>query len=101
MTGFMGTGWCLKAVKNADVLMMVGMRVDDRVTAKLSDFAPNVKTFIHVDIDASEMGKNVRPHIEMVADARQALEAMLPHVGQEQAERGNWAAQIDAWREAP
>src|SRR5207253_1383370 len=37
MTGFMGTGWCLKAVQNADVLMMVGMRVDDRVTAKLSE----------------------------------------------------------------
>jgi acetolactate synthase-1/2/3 large subunit len=63
MTGFMGTGWNLKAVQNADVLMMVGMRVDDRVTARLADFAPNVKTFIHVDIDGSEMGKNVRPHI--------------------------------------
>src|SRR5207245_1683923 len=51
MTGFMGTGWNLKAVQNADVLMMVGMRVDDRVTAKLADFAPKVKTFIHIDID--------------------------------------------------
>ena len=40
MTGFMGTGWNLKAVQNADVLMMVGMRVDDRVTARLADFAP-------------------------------------------------------------
>jgi len=99
MTGFMGTGWCLKAVQNADVLMMVGMRVDDRVTAKLSEFAPNVKTFIHVDIDESEMGKNVRPHIELVADARLALEAMLPHVGKVQADRGKWLAQIDEWRE--
>src|SRR6266705_3759110 len=45
MTGFMGTGWCLKAVQNADVLMMVGMRVDDRVTARLADFAPKVTTF--------------------------------------------------------
>src|SRR5712692_3017958 len=99
MTGFMGTGWCLKAVQNADVLMMVGMRVDDRVTAKLSEFAPNVKTFIHVDIDGSEMGKNVRPHIELVADARLALEAMLPHLGALNADRGKWLAQIDAWRE--
>ncbi len=99
MTGFMGTGWCLKAVQNADVLMMVGMRVDDRVTAKLSEFAPNVKTFIHVDIDGSEMGKNVRPHIELVADAKQALAAMLPHVGTLQADRGRWLSQIDAWRE--
>ncbi len=99
MTGFMGTGWCLKAVQNADVLMMVGMRVDDRVTAKLAEFAPRVKTFIHVDIDGSEMGKNVRPHIELVADAKQALAAMLPHVGRVREGRGTWLAQIDAWRE--
>jgi len=99
MTGFMGTGWNLKAVQNADVLMMVGMRVDDRVTAKLADFAPNVKTFIHIDIDGSEMGKNVRPHIELVADARNALEAMTPNLGTLEAGRGQWLAQIDAWRE--
>jgi acetolactate synthase-1/2/3 large subunit len=99
MTGFMGTGWNLKAVQNADVLMMVGMRVDDRVTARLADFAPKVKTFIHVDIDGSEMGKNVRSHIELVADARNALEAMIPHLGPLDAGRGQWLAQIDAWRE--
>jgi acetolactate synthase-1/2/3 large subunit len=99
MTGFMGTGWNLKAVQNADVLMMVGMRVDDRVTARLADFAPRVKTFIHVDIDGSEMGKNVRPHIELVADAKQALAAMTPHVGPVQKDRGRWLSQIDAWRE--
>ncbi len=99
MTGFMGTGWNLKAVQNADVLMMVGMRVDDRVTAKLAGFAPNVKTFIHIDIDGSEMGKNVRPQIELVADAKQALAAITPHVGQIQPDRGKWLAQIDAWRE--
>jgi acetolactate synthase I/II/III large subunit len=99
MTGFMGTGWNLKAVQNADVLMMVGMRVDDRVTAKLAEFAPRVKTFIHIDIDGSEMGKNVRPHIELVADARHALAAMLPHIGEVNGARGRWLAQIDAWRE--
>src|ERR1700694_1854375 len=99
MTGFMGTGWCLKAVQNADVLMMVGMRVDDRVTARLADFAPKVKTFIHLDIDGSEMGKNVRPHIELVADARQALEAMLPHIDSLDEGRGGGVGQGDAWRE--
>jgi acetolactate synthase-1/2/3 large subunit len=99
MTGFMGTGWCLKAVQNADVLMMVGMRVDDRVTARLADFAPKVKTFIHVDIDGSEMGKNVRPHIELVADAKQALAAIRPHVGELDAGRAAWLEQIDRWRE--
>ncbi len=99
MTGFMGTGWNLKAVQNADVLMMVGMRVDDRVTAKLAEFAPKVKTFIHVDIDRSEMGKNVRSHIELVADAKQALDAVIPHIGTLHEGRGQWLAQIDAWRE--
>jgi acetolactate synthase-1/2/3 large subunit len=99
MTGFMGTGWNLKAVQNADVLMMVGMRVDDRVTARLADYAPKVKTFIHIDIDGSEMGKNVRPHIELVADARKALAAMRPHVGEVNANRAAWLTQIDAWRE--
>jgi acetolactate synthase-1/2/3 large subunit len=99
MTGFMGTGWNLKAVQNADVLMMVGMRVDDRVTAKLADFAPKVTTFIHIDIDGSEMGKNVRPQIELVADAKQALNAMLPHLPEPEKSRGTWLAQIDAWRE--
>ena len=99
MTGFMGTGWNLKAVQNADVLMMVGMRVDDRVTAKLADFAPQVKTFIHIDIDGSEMGKNVRPQIELVADAKQAINAILPHLPEPAKGRGTWLAQIDAWRE--
>ncbi|HEV2141626.1 MAG TPA: biosynthetic-type acetolactate synthase large subunit [Candidatus Dormibacteraeota bacterium] len=99
MTGFMGTGWNLKAVQNADVLMMVGMRVDDRVTARLADFAPKVKTFIHIDIDGSEMGKNVRPHIELVADAKQALQAMQQHIGDLNEGRSAWLTQIDAWRE--
>jgi acetolactate synthase-1/2/3 large subunit len=99
MTGFMGTGWNMKAVQNADVLMMVGMRVDDRVTAKLAGFAPKVKTFIHVDIDGSEMGKNVRPQIELVADAKQALAAMRPHIGELNPGRAAWLTQIDAWRE--
>jgi acetolactate synthase-1/2/3 large subunit len=99
MTGFMGTGWNLKAVQNADLLMMVGMRVDDRVTARLADFAPKVKTFIHIDIDGSEMGKNVRPHIELVADAKQALGAMRTHIGSLNEGRAEWLNQIDRWRE--
>src|SRR5215471_2198383 len=100
MTGFMGTGWNLKAVQNADLLMMVGMRVDDRVTAKLSEWAPSCETFIHVDIDPSEMGKNIRPHMEVVADAKTALREMLPYVKHPQPERRRpWLTQIDRWRE--
>jgi acetolactate synthase I/II/III large subunit len=100
MTGFMGTGWNIKAVQNADLLMCVGMRVDDRVTAKLADWAPRAETFIHVDIDRSEMGKNRRPHMEVVADAKTALRAMLSHVQPPDPDRRRpWLTQIDAWRE--
>jgi acetolactate synthase-1/2/3 large subunit len=99
MTGFMGTGWNIKAVQNADLLMMVGMRVDDRVTAKLDEWAPRATTFIHIDIDRSEMGKNIRPHIELVADARRALTALLPLTQAPPASRRPWLTQIDAWRE--
>ncbi len=99
MTGFMGTGWNLKAVQNADLLMMVGMRIDDRVTTKLADWAPRAQTFIHVDIDKSEIGKNVRPHLEVVADAKTALALMLPHVQPPPESRRQWLTQVDRWRE--
>ena len=99
MTGFMGTGWNLRAVQSADVLMMVGMRVDDRVTAKLSEWAPRAENFIHIDIDQSEMGKNIRPHVEVVADARAALTALLPLAPEPPPDRAAWLNQIDRWRE--
>jgi acetolactate synthase I/II/III large subunit len=99
MTGFMGTGWNIHAVQDADVLMCVGMRIDDRVTAKLSEWAPRAKTFIHIDIDRSEMGKNKRPHLEVVSDARAALSAMLPHVQPPPPSRQTWLTQIERWRE--
>jgi acetolactate synthase I/II/III large subunit len=100
MTGFMGTGWNLKAVQDADLLMCVGMRVDDRVTAKLAEWAPRAETFIHIDIDPSEMGKNRRPHLEVVADAKTALGAMLPLVQPPEPDRRRpWLTRIDRWRE--
>ena len=100
MTGFMGTGWNLRAVQDADLLMCVGMRVDDRVTAKLNEWAPKAETFIHIDIDPSEMGKNRRPHLEVVADARTALREMLPFIESPSPERRRpWLTRIDRWRE--
>ena len=99
MTGFMGTGWCLRAVQSADLVMMVGMRVDDRVTAKLTDFAPEAETFIHVDIDPAEIGKNVRPHIPIVGDAKHVLRDLIPQLQTPRHDRTAWLTQIDAWRE--
>ncbi len=99
MTGFMGTGYNLKAVQNADVLLMIGMRVDDRVTAKLGDWAPRAHTFIHIDIDPSEMGKNVTPQIEIVSDAGTAIRALITRLGAVPPSRSAWLAQIEAWKE--
>jgi acetolactate synthase-1/2/3 large subunit len=100
MTGFMGTGWNLRAVQEADLLLCVGMRVDDRVTAKLDEWAPRAETFIHIDIDPSEIGKNRRPHIEVVADARAALGELAELVTPPEPERRRpWLTQIERWRE--
>jgi acetolactate synthase-1/2/3 large subunit len=63
----------------ADVIIAVGMRFDDRVTGKLSHYAPHAK-IIHIDIDASEHNKNIKAHIAIQADAKKALSAIIPYV---------------------
>src|SRR5439155_288561 len=63
----------------ADVILAVGMRFDDRVTGRLSDYAKQAK-IIHIDIDPSELNKNVHADVPIVADAKQAIEALIPHV---------------------
>lgn len=63
----------------ADVILAVGMRFDDRVTSRLSDYAKQAK-IIHIDIDPAELNKNVRVDIPIVADAKAALRAILPFV---------------------
>jgi acetolactate synthase-1/2/3 large subunit len=98
MVGFMGTGWCNRAVTECDVLVMVGMRVDDRVTGKLDGFAPNAKRVIHIDIDPAEIGKNVETHIPIVGDAGQVLAELDENMPAREAD-GAWAEQIDGWRD--
>jgi len=63
----------------ADVICAVGMRFDDRVTGRLKDYAPHAKV-IHIDIDPAELNKNVHAMIPIVADIKEALSAMLPHI---------------------
>ena len=100
MTGFTGTGYALRAVQDADLLLMVGMRVDDRVTVKLSEWAPRAQTLIHIDIDPAELGKSIRAQIDLVADAKTALSALsaLAPVAPPPA-RSAWLNQIDQWKE--
>ncbi len=63
----------------ADVVIAVGMRFDDRVTGKLDTFLPDAKV-VHIEIDQSELGKNITPAVGLLADAKEGLSALLPLV---------------------
>jgi len=72
MLGMHGTRTANYTMDEADLIIAVGARFDDRITGKLSEFAPRAK-FIHVDIDPAEISKNVPAHIPIVGDARNIL----------------------------
>ena len=76
MAGMHGTVTSNMALYKCDVLINIGARFDDRLTGNLEQFAPNAKV-IHIDIDPAEIGKNVPTEIPIVADAKEALQALL------------------------
>ncbi|MDR3638019.1 MAG: biosynthetic-type acetolactate synthase large subunit [Isosphaeraceae bacterium] len=95
MLGMHGTVYANYAINDADLLLALGVRFDDRVTGKLSEFAKHGR-IVHVDIDASEINKNKTAHVAINSDVRSFLKAINPLV-----EAGDWRAwhkQIDAWR---
>ncbi|MCH5246678.1 MAG: biosynthetic-type acetolactate synthase large subunit [Muribaculaceae bacterium] len=67
------------ATNRADVIIAIGMRFDDRVVCRVKDYAPNAQ-IVHIDIDASEIGRIVPTQLPINADAKDALEALLPLV---------------------
>ena len=77
MMGMHGEAWVNTAIQEADLLIALGMRFDDRVTGNLKTYALSAKK-IHVDIDAAEIGKNVRVDVGIVADVASALRAWRP-----------------------
>ncbi len=87
MMGMHGESWVNEAIQNADLLMAFGMRFDDRVTGNLKTYAQNAKK-IHIDIDPSEINKNVRVEVGIVSDLGKALNQMLPYI--EAQERSDW-----------
>lgn len=95
MLGMHGTWYANQAVQNADLLIAVGARFDDRVTGKLDDWAPNAK-IIHIDIDPSCISKNVYVDCAVVADVRDALEKLLPLI--EPKDTQAWLNQVDFWK---
>jgi acetolactate synthase-1/2/3 large subunit len=79
MMGMHGEAWVNQAIQEADLLIALGMRFDDRVTGNLKTYAPTAKK-IHVDIDRAELNKNVRVDVAIAKDLRAALEEWLPLV---------------------
>ncbi len=97
MLGMHGTRYANYAVQESDLIIAVGVRFDDRVTGKISAFAPNAK-IIHIDIDPAEIGKNVRVDVPIVGDAKNILKSLLKFVKQEQTKTEAWNKKIDAWK---
>ncbi|HVC39902.1 MAG TPA: biosynthetic-type acetolactate synthase large subunit [Candidatus Dormibacteraeota bacterium] len=96
LVGFMGTGYCNRAVTDCDVLLMVGMRADDRVTCRLDEFAPRAEHIIHVNIDPAELGKTVKADCQIVGDARATLEGLVGQLAPRP--RPGWRFQIESWK---
>ena len=76
MAGMHGTVTANDAICQSDLLINIGARFDDRLTGNLAHFAPNAKV-VHIDIDPAEIGKNVPTDVPIVADAKEALQAIL------------------------
>ncbi|MGG4035246.1 biosynthetic-type acetolactate synthase large subunit [Paenibacillus cisolokensis] len=96
MPGMHGTYASNKAIQAADLLINIGARFDDRVTMKLSGFAPNAK-IAHIDIDPAEIGKNVPTDIPIVGDIKTVL-TIINREAKPAAKADAWRAQTQAWK---
>ena len=101
MPGMHGTVAAVTALQKADLLITLGARFDDRVTGKLSTFAPNAK-IIHADIDPAEIGKNRRADVALVGDLKLTIDALIPALKSEfkknQPDISAWLEQAYGWR---
>jgi acetolactate synthase-1/2/3 large subunit len=95
MMGMHGEAYCNLAIQNADLLIALGMRFDDRVTGNLKTYAPHARK-IHVEIDPSEVHKNVVVDLPLFGDLKAVLSDLLPYV--EAARHDEWFEQIGEWR---
>ncbi len=96
MMGMHGTATANHAIQNADLLLALGMRFDDRVTGTLETYAPMARK-IHIDIDPTEIGKNVAVDVGIAADLGEALTLLAPRVRPTRHEP--WLTRIAAWRQ--
>jgi acetolactate synthase I/II/III large subunit len=93
--GMHGMAYANLAVNNADVIIAIGMRFDDRATSEVNTFAPNAK-IIHIDIDPAEIGKNVAVDVPIVGDVKAVLTPLIKLIDPTQ--HGDWLHQLDVWR---
>jgi acetolactate synthase I/II/III large subunit len=94
--GMHGDACVNHAIQEADLLIALGMRFDDRVTGNLKTYSPHSKK-IHVDIDPSELNKNVRADVPIAGDLKTVLRQWLPHL--EQRSHPDWLNRIRDWQE--
>jgi acetolactate synthase-1/2/3 large subunit len=95
MGGMHGEAYANKALQQADLVIVLGSRFDDRLTGPVNTFVPRAK-IVHVDIDPAEIGKNMRADLPIVGDVGNVLQALLPVV--EEASHPIWLEQINEWR---
>ncbi len=95
MIGMHGTAYANKAICEADLIFNVGSRFDDRIIGKPKEFGKNAK-IIHVDIDPAEMNKMIRPHIQIVGDAKAVLDALNKRISK--LETAPWLATLDGYK---
>jgi acetolactate synthase-1/2/3 large subunit len=101
MLGMHGTRTANYAMDNADLIVAIGSRFDDRITGKLAEFAPRAK-FVHIDIDPAEISKNVPAHIPIVGDCKRILPKLTAEYRALEADRArmdDWWAQLRRWQE--
>ncbi len=103
MPGMHGTVAAVAALQKADLIVALGARFDDRVTGKLSSFAPHAK-IVHADIDPAEISKNRHADVPIVGDLKEVLTDLSADLALEHAQHGkpdlaSWWHQIDDWRE--
>jgi acetolactate synthase-1/2/3 large subunit len=99
MPGMHGTVAAVTALQKADLLITLGARFDDRVTGKLSTFAPSAK-ILHADIDPAEIGKNRHADVAVVGDVRETISALIPALkaalAKNQPDLSTWMRQMNS-----
>jgi acetolactate synthase-1/2/3 large subunit len=95
MMGMHGEAWVNQAIQEADLIIALGMRFDDRVTGKLATYAKHAKK-IHCELDPAEINKNVRVDLPLIGDVAETLRALFPLVARR--DRSGWVKSVNAMK---